>query len=166
MKATKETQDAKEQLQAQEQIKAAAKKRQEKLDDIAAKKRIQDKIAADKEARRLKAEAQKAEREGRAAPADPSIAAAVQQQAIHAPAAKREVTEARLRLQLASGTVTKTFGAETTLFEVAQALEGENGGPVESFTMTFPRKTFSGNIDFGKTMKEAGLAPSAVLIVK
>jgi hypothetical protein len=166
MKATKEVQDAKEELQKQEQIKAAAKKRQEKLDDLAAKRRIQEKIAADKEARRLKAESQKAEREGRAPPSDPSLAAAQAQQAHAAPAAKKEVTEARLRLQLGSGTVTKTFSAETTLFEVAQALEGENGGPVESFTMTFPRKTFSGSIDFGKTLKEAGLAPSAVLIVK
>jgi len=61
----------------------------------------------------------------------------------------------------------KTFPAETTLFEVAQAVEGENGGiQVESFTTTYPKKTFSGSVDFGKTLKEAGLTPSAVLIVK
>jgi hypothetical protein len=168
MKATKEVQDAKEELQKQEQIKAAAKKRQEKADDLAAKRRIQEKIAADKEARRLKAEAQKAEREGRAPPPDPSLAAAQSAQASASSAApvKKAVTEARLRLQLASGTTMKTFPAEMTLFEVAQALESENGGPVESFTMTFPKKIFSGSVDFSKTLKEAGLAPSAVLIVK
>ncbi len=167
MKATKEVQDAKEELQKQEQIKAAAKKRQEKLDDLAAKRRIQDKIAADKEARRLKAEAQKAEREGRAPPADPSLAAAATAQASHAAPVKKAVTEARLRLQTQGGVIMKTFPAETTLFEVAQALETENGGvPVESFTMTFPKKVFSGSVDFSKTLKEAGLAPSAVLIVK
>merc|ERR1711964_323653 len=146
MKSTKEVQDAKENLAKQEQIKAA-----------------------EKEARRLKAEAQKAEREGRAPPPDPTLAAAASAQAsssgISAP--KKEVTEARLRLQTATGVVMKTFPVETTLFEVAQALEGENGGaPVESFTMTYPKKTFSGGVDFSKTLKEAGLAPSAVLIVK
>jgi hypothetical protein len=169
MKSTKEVQDIKEKLAQQEQIKAAAAKRQEKLNDIAAKKRIQEKIAADKEARRLKAEAQKAEREGRAPPPDPSLAAAVASQSSASSSAgpKKEVTEARLRLQTAGGVVMKTFPVDTTLFEIAQAVEGENGGvPVESFTMTYPKKTFSGSVDFGKTLKEAGLVPSAVLIVK
>lgn len=170
MKSTKEVQDIKEKLAQQEQIKAAAAKRQEKLNDIAAKKRIQEKIAADKEARRLKAEAQKAEREGRAPPADPSLAAAQAQAAVPSGSGstpKKEVTEARLRLQTAAGVVMKTFPVEMTLFEVAQSLTTENGGmEVESFTMTYPKKTFSGSVDFGKTLKEAGLAPSAVLIVK
>ncbi|CZR59664.1 related to chicken h-caldesmon, Uso1p and YKL201c [Phialocephala subalpina] len=163
MKSTKEVQDAKEKLAQQEQIKAAAKKRQEKLDDAAAKKRIQEKIAADKEARRLKAETDKANREGRSSIPAPDVVAAP---AAGSSGPKKEVTEARLRLQTNGGTVTKTFPVETTLFEVGIALEGENGGPVTSFTMTFPRKTFSGSVDFGKTLKEAGLAPSAVLIVK
>lgn len=162
MKSTKEVQDIKEDLAKKEQIKAAAAKRQEKAADVAAKKRIQDKIAADKEERRLKAERQKAEREGKA----PPVAAAP----VVTPAATKLVTahtEARLRLQLPSGTTTmKTFPAETTLFEVAQAIQEESGNVVESFTMTYPKKTFSGAVDFGKTLKEAGLAPSAVLLVK
>lgn len=163
MKSTKEVQDIKEEMAKKEQIQIAAKKRQEKLDDIAAKQRIKDKIAADKEDRRLKAEKQKAEREGRAAPADPSITAA---RAASTPAApKTAATEARLRLQTAGGNVMKTFPVDTTLFEVASALEAE-GVPVASFTMTFPRKVFEGAVDFGKTLKEAGLVPSAVLIVK
>lgn len=170
MKSTKEVQDIKEKLAQQEQIKAAAAKRQEKLNDIAAKKRIQEKIAADKEARRLKAEIAKAEREGRAAPPDPSIASAAASQSpasANTSSPKKEVTEARLRLQTAGGVLMKTFPVDTTLFEVAQVLEGDNGGvPVESFTMTYPKKTFSGSVDFGKTLKEAGLIPSAVLIVK
>jgi len=169
MKSTKEVQDIKEKLAQQEQIKAAAAKRQEKLNDIVAKKRIQEKIAADKEARRLKAEALKAEREGRAPPPDPSLAAAAASSAGASASStvKKEVTEARLRLQTAGGVVMKTFPVETTLFEVGQALVAENGGvEVESFTMTYPKKTFSGSVDFGKTLKEAGLVPSAVLIVK
>lgn len=166
-KSTREVQDIKEKLAQQEQIKEAAKKRAEKLGDIAAKKRIQEKIAADKEARRLKAEQQKAEREGRAAPQDPSLIAAQAAASSSAPAAPRAArTEARLRLQTAGGVLQKTFPVETTLFEVGQAIEAENGGPVSSFTMTYPKKTFEGPIDFGKTLKENGLAPSAVLIVK
>jgi hypothetical protein len=172
MKSTKEIQDAKEELAKQEQIKAASKKRQEKAEDLAAKRRIQEKIAADKEARRLKAETLKAEREGRAHPQDPSLVAAQNAQAAAGPSvsaggAKKVVTEARLRLQTPTGVVQKTFPVETTLFEVGQALaENMGGSEVESFTMTYPKKTFSGSVDFGKTLKEAGLAPSAVLIVK
>lgn len=168
MKSTKEVQDIKEDLAKKEQIKEAAAKRQEKLNDAAAKKRIQEKIAADKEDRRLKAEKLKAEREGRAPPpeAAPTPLTAAQSSSGPRPAA----TEARLRLQMASGTVQKVFPAETTLFEVAQAIEGEGGlgegGKVESFTMTYPKKTFSGSVDMGKTLREAGLVPSAVLIVR
>ena len=140
MKATREAQDIKEELAKQEQIKAAARKRQEKLDDIAAKKRIQEKIAADKEARRLKSEREKAEREGRALPADPSITAAQQAQDTAAPAQKKEITEARLRLQTSEGNIMKAFGVETTLFEVAEAVRSEKGISPESFTTTYPKK--------------------------
>lgn len=164
MKSTKEVQTIKEDLAKKEQMKEAAAKRQEKINDIAAKKRIQDKIAADKEERRLKAEKVKAEREGRAPPADPSLAAAAAAPVASKPASAH--TEARLRLQTASGNVQKTLPAETTLFELAQAVEGENGGPVTSFTMTYPKKVFEGSVDFGLTLKEAGLVPSGVLIVK
>jgi hypothetical protein len=163
MKSTKEVQDAKEELAKKEQIKAAAAKRQEKLADIAAKKRIQEKIAADKEERRLRAERQKAEREGRAPPPDPSLAAAP---APSAPKPAAAHTEARLRLQMSSGTVMKTYPVGTTLFEVAQAIEAESGTPVTSFTTTYPKKTYEGGADLGMTLKEAGLVPSAVLIVK
>lgn len=167
MKSTKEVQDIKEDLAKKEQIKAAADKRQEKLNDAAAKKRIQEKIAADKEERRLKAEKLKAEREGRAPPPEPTptpLASAASSGG--SGSARPAATEARLRLQMATGTVMKTFPVETTLFEVSQACEQENGAPVESFTMTYPKKTFAGSVDMGKTLKEAGLVPSAVLIVK
>jgi len=162
MKSTKEVAIIKEDLEKKERLKEAAAKRQEKLNDIAAKKRIQEKIAADKEERRLKAEKAKAEREGRAPPAEVAPVAA-------APSASRPATthtEARLRLQTAAGVLTKTYPADTTLFEVAQAIQGEIGSPVTSFTMNYPKKEFSGSVDFGKTVKEAGLVPSAVLIVK
>lgn len=163
MKSTRETQDAKEELERKERLKEAAKKRQEKQDDLEAKRRIKAKIEADKEERRRKAEQAKAAREGRAVPEEAAPVPV-------APAAPRPAAthnEARLRLQTSVGNIQKTYPADTTLFEVAQALEAESGiAAVSSFTTTFPRKTFEGNVDFAKTLKEAGLVPSSVLIVK
>lgn len=161
MKATKESQDIKEELARKEQIKEAAKKRMEKQEDLEAKKRIKARIEADKAERKRKEEEAKAAREGRA-PAQAAPVAA-------APAASRPAAshnEARLRLQTGNGNIVKTYPADTTLHEVAHQIEAEEGGKVTSFTMTFPRKTFTEGIDFGMTLKEAGLTPSAVLIVK
>ncbi|CAI6097621.1 unnamed protein product [Clonostachys chloroleuca] len=160
-KSTKESQEAKEELQRKEQMKEAARKRQEKLDDIEAKKRIKAKIEADKAERRRIAEAAKAAREGRLPDAAPATAPPAA-----APKPKSNHNEARLRLQTDSGNIVKTLSAETTLFEVAQQLQSETGAAVTSFTMTFPRKVFQGDTDMSKTLKEAGLVPSAVLIVK
>ncbi|ROV94521.1 hypothetical protein VMCG_08179 [Cytospora schulzeri] len=164
-KATRETQDAKEELQRKEQIKEAARKRQEKLDDQEAKRRIKAKIEADKEERRRKAENAKAARESREAAA-PAAAAPSQPAAPAQPKSSASYTEARLRLQTPGGVVQKNFPAETTLFEVAQALQAEQGNAVSSFTMTFPRKTFEAGVDFGQTLREIGVVPSGVLIVK
>ncbi|KAM7185831.1 Ubiquitin-related domain containing protein [Rhypophila sp. PSN 637] len=161
LKSTKESQDLKEELARKEQIKEAAKKRQEKADDLEAKRRIKAKIEADKAERKRKAEEAKAAKEGRM-PAQP--APAVPTPTAPKPAAAH--TEARLRLQTASGNIMKTFPADTTLFEIAEQLKAETGTEVTSFTTTFPKKTFEQGIDFGKTVKEAGLVPSAVVIVK
>ncbi|RSL74951.1 hypothetical protein CEP51_011310, partial [Fusarium floridanum] len=138
-------------------------KRQEKLDDMEAKKRIKAKIEADKAERRRKAEEAKAAREGRAPQAE---AVATPAGGAAAPKPKANHNEARLRLQTGGGNITKTLPAETTLFELAQQLESETGNAVTSFTTTFPRQTFQGDVDMSKTLKEAGLVPSSVLIVK
>ncbi|KAJ4423685.1 hypothetical protein N0V82_001708 [Gnomoniopsis sp. IMI 355080] len=161
-KATRETQDMKEELQRKEQIKEAEKKRQEKAADIEAKKRIKAKIEADKEERRRKAEEAKALREGKA----PASAAPAAPAAPTAPKSSASYTDARLRFQTPSGTVQKSFPAETTLFEVAEALktDGTVAG-VNNFMMTFPRKTFTPD-DFGQTLREVGLVPSGVLVVQ
>ncbi|OLN86400.1 Uncharacterized protein C17C9.11c [Colletotrichum chlorophyti] len=159
LKATKESQEIKEELQRKEQIKEAEKKRQEKADDLEAKRRIKARIEADKEERRRKAEDAKAAREGRAPQPGPVAAPSI-------PKTTANHNEARLRLQTSGGNVLKTLPAETTLFEVAQMLQSESGLEVTSFSTTFPKKTFQGHMDLSKTLKEAGLTPSAVLIVK
>ena len=166
MKNTKETQDIKEDLAKKEQIKEAAKKRQEKLNDVKAKDAIRAKIQADKEARRQKAEQEKAGREGRAAaapPAPPTPAVTASGPVTSKPASA--YTETRLRLQTPSGNVMKSFPVETTLFEVAAALNSESGVQAQSFVQNFPKKTFD-QVDFGATLKELGLIPSASLIVR
>lgn len=163
-KKTKESEDLKEQLRVKEQIKDAEKKRKEKQDDIDAKKRIQAKIAADKEERRLKSEREKAVRAG-AAPPQPQTAASVAAPAPSTSKPASEYTETRLRLQTSGGNILKTFPVETTLFEVASAIGDEIGRDIESFTQTFPRKVFDKEY-FDQTLKELKLVPSASLIVK
>lgn len=164
-KHTKESEDAKEELQRKEQIKEAQKKKQEKLDDIAAKKRIREKIEADKAARKAKADEEKAKRENPAAynPGAPTTAGGGLAAAQAAP--KVNHSESRMRLQTPSGNVMKTFPAETTLFEVAEAVRAENGTEVSTFIQNFPKKTWD-RTDFGMTLKEAGLVPSAALSVR
>ncbi|KAI4155614.1 MAG: hypothetical protein LQ340_000868 [Diploschistes diacapsis] len=167
-KSTKETQDAKEELQHKEQIKEAEKKRREKAADIEAKEAIRRKIQADKDARRAKTEAEKAAREGRE-PASSSISPS--NTAAQIPAGQvtskpaSAYTETRLRLQTSQGNVMKSFPVETTLFEVVAALDRESGVQATSFVQNFPRKTFD-EVDFGASLKELGLVPSASLIVR
>lgn len=166
-KKTKEDDDAKEELQRKQQIKEAAKKKQEKADDIAAKQRIREKIEADKQARKEKAEKEKAMRENPAAfdPGAPTASATGGAAAAASNANKANHSEARLKLQTASGTVMKTLPAETTLFELAEAVKAENGVQATAFSSNFPRKEFKYE-DFGMTLKECGLVPSAMLNVK
>ena len=162
-KKTKESQDIKEQLKMKESIKEAELKRKEKAADVEAKRRIQAKIAADKEERRLKNEREKAQRAGQALPPVATAAPEPTPAATSKPASA--YTETRLRLQTANGNVMKTFPVDTTLFEVAAALNEESGMEVESFTQTFPRKVFN-NEFFGETLKDLKMVPSASLIVK
>lgn len=159
-KANKDSQEAKEELERKQQKKEAERKRQERIDDIEAKKRVKAKIEADKEERRRKAEQAKAAREGYTAPAPGPVAPP------SVPKVTANHSEARLRLQTVNGNVMKTLPADTTLFELAQQLQSEDSLTATSFSTTFPKKTFEGDIDFSKTLKEAGLVPSAVLIVK
>ena len=163
-KSTKETQDIKEDLEKKERLKEAAAKKREKQAEVEAKERIRRKIQADKEERRLKAEKEKAQREGRAPPAAPAETGPTTSGSVASKPASA-YTETRLRLQTPNGNIQKSFPVETTLFEVAHAVQEESGLSVESFTQTFPKKVFS-DVDFGSNLKELGLIPSASLIVR
>lgn len=164
MKSTKETQDIKEELQKKERIKEAQAKRAEKQADAEAKRRVLAKLEADKQERKRKAEAEKAARAGLAPPPQPAQAPMPTSSGPSTSKPASEYKEARLALQTPTGRITKTFPVETTLFEVAHALE-QDGLEVNSFSTTFPKKTFDRS-DFGMTLKEAGFVPSAALILK
>ncbi|KAF2809609.1 uncharacterized protein BDZ99DRAFT_32648 [Mytilinidion resinicola] len=163
LKNTKESHEAKEALEKKERLKEAQAKKREKQLEIDARKRALEKIEADKAERRRKAELEKAARAGQAPPAavEPTYATT------SGPTTSKPAsayTETRLALQTPGGRVTKSFPVETTLFEVAHALS-ESIPEVQTFTQTFPKKVFD-RTDFGQTLKEAGLVPSAMLIVK
>lgn len=165
-KLNKDSEDAKEELKRKEELKAVAAKKREKREDLEAKKRAREIIEKQKEARKQKAEEEKAMRANPAAynPGAPSNAGGSAAAAVAKPAANH--AEARLRLTTeGAGNVMKTFPAETTLFEVAHALKEESGVEASSFTQNFPKKVFDRG-DFGMTLKEAGLVPSAALIVR
>ncbi|KAL9527267.1 UBX domain-containing protein [Sphaerulina musiva] len=164
-KHTKESDDAKEQLARKQQIQEAANKRKEKAEDIAAKKRIKDKIEADKAARKAKIDQEKAMRDNPAAYNPGAATAAPGGLAAAAPAKAANHSEARLRLQTGNGNIMKTMPADTTLFEVAEAIKQENGTTATSFTQSWPKKTWKYE-DFGMTLKEAGFVPSAALVVE
>jgi hypothetical protein len=158
-KATKESQDIREKLAKQEQIKEAQAKRREKKADEDARKKILAQIEADKAERKRKADLEKAQRAG-LAPAEPEPVAA----APSAPKTSADYKETRLQLRCPGETKTMSFPVETTLFEVAHALGEAIGREIKTFTTPFPRKIYDSH-DFGMTLKEAGMVPSSALIV-
>ncbi|PLN78868.1 hypothetical protein BDW42DRAFT_174041 [Aspergillus taichungensis] len=164
-KSNKENQDAKEELERKQRMKEAAKKKQEKQDEIEAKRRVKAKIEADKEERRLRSEREKAERAGKPLPAQPAQAAAPTSSGPVASKPASAYTETRLRFQTPKGSVMKTLPVTTTLFEVAAALNQEDGIEVQSFLQTFPRKVFDSEY-FGESLKDLGLIPSASLVIQ
>lgn len=164
-KNTQEGSDAKDRLKNAETIKEAARKRQEKKDDIEARKRTLAKIEEDKANRKRKADQEKAVRSGAVPIGNVHVDLPQAPAAPAAPKTAQDYKETRLRLQTPAGTVVKSFPVETTLFEVAHAIKEENGTEVVTFMQAYPKKVFDAD-DFGQTLKEAGMVPSAALIVK
>lgn len=155
----------KEDLKKRDQLKEAAVKRREKQEEIVAKERIRARILADKTERQLKAEKERVKREGQVPPQKAEVSVAATNTGLTASKAAVSYSEARLRLQIPGGNIQKIFPADATLFEVATALRAESGVDALSFTQNFPKKIFD-NVDFGATLRELGLVPSASLIVQ
>jgi len=161
-KKGQESEKIKEELKKKEQLKEVEKRKREKREEIAAKERVRQQIKETQEARRRQAEKEKAAREGKVVE-EPTVAA-LKPSAPRTPTAHSE-TRLQLRLPTSQPPLVRTFPVETTLFEVAQAVKEERGFNVSSFTMTFPRKVYQQGVDFGITLKEAGMVPSCALLV-
>jgi hypothetical protein len=161
-KSTRESHDARDAVAARETAKDAERKRREKKEEELVRKRIIEQIARDKEERARKNEIEKAARRGEALPQEPPAKVSATPAQAEVPKA---YAETRLRLQAPSATIMKSFPVDTTLFEVVSAVSEELGFEISTFTTTFPKKTF-GATEFGMTLKEAGMVPSAALIVK
>lgn len=160
----KTAEQARDELEKKEMTKIMKGKQKEKQDDIAAKARVRARLAADKAERQRKTEKEKAEREGRAPESETVHQQSTSLSGVSTSKPASVYTDTRLRLQTSNGSINKSFPADTTLFEVASALI-EEGVEVKSFTQNFPKKVFDG-VDFGQTLKELGLVPSALLIVQ
>ncbi|RVD89199.1 uncharacterized protein DFL_000215 [Arthrobotrys flagrans] len=163
-KKDRESEKMKEELRKKEQLRDIERRKQEKIDDAKAKAKIKAEIAATQQARREAAAKAKAEREGTVA-----AQASVPQETSAPSTSKAAHTEARLRFQVSGRPpITKTYPAETSLFEVASSLAQETGIAISTFTTTFPpRKTYrlEEPLDSSLTLKEANLTPSASLLV-
>lgn len=149
-------------LAEQEIKKLAVLRRQEKEDDKKAKARVLAQIEADKAARRLEKEAERAEKEGRKPPPAAAHAAAA------APAAKKDYTETRVQIRLPSGApLVQSFGVKEPLSAVRLFVQmnRQDGATGDVKLMTsFPKKVFVEE-DFENTLENLGLVPSAVLMV-
>jgi hypothetical protein len=127
-KKTQETEQLKEELRRREQLKEVEKRKREQREDALAKERVRQKIREQQEAKRLQAEAEKAAREGKPAPTAAQPGPATPAAAPTPPKVSASHSESRLQLRLPQGQpLVKTFPAETTLFEVAGAVENERG---------------------------------------
>lgn len=166
-KAGKEIGKVKEDMKLKEAMKEADAKKREKIEDARARAAVKAQIEADKKARAEKAAREKALRDGQplpvtssAVPATPAVASTS--------VARKDFKETRLQIRMAAGgqPYTTTLPSDAPLRAVAEFLAGQSLAiDVDTVTLAqqFPRKTFA-QADFGKTLKDLGLTPSAVLI--
>jgi len=169
-KAGQDMGSAREALKIKEADKEAAKRKQEKIDDAKARAAIKAQIEADKRERAEKIARERALREGReydsvqAAASNPTPAAAAASTGLKG----SEYPETRLQIRLSSGgaPLSTTLPSTNTLRDVAEFVAAQTltvDVDTVTFTMQFPRRSFT-RADFGKTLRDLGLTPSAVLI--
>ena len=165
MKSTRESADLKEELARKKAMEEALKKRKEQAEDKAYKKRLLAQIEADRQERKRKQEEEKARRQGRLPQHEAGGSSLSPSQVLAANRPKGSPSDVRLKLMVQGRPVMKRYGPETTLFEVVEDLKKD--GTVEnvtSFNFKLAGKKFD-YLDFGQTLSEAGLAPSAILDV-
>jgi hypothetical protein len=166
-KAGKEMGKIKEDMKLKEAMKEAEAKKREKIEDARARAAVKAQIEADKKARAEKAAREKALRDGQPLP-DTSSAVPATPAVASTNVTRKDFKETRLQIRMATGgqPYTTTLPIDAPLREVAEFLAGQSLAiDVDTVTLAqqFPRKTFT-QADFGKSLKDLGLTPSAVLI--
>lgn len=163
-KMGKEMTNIKQKMELQEAQKIANERKREKMEERLARQRVKDQIARDR--------AERAEKFGKCGtdiPSDNAAAPATTAQPVQPAAAveKKQHTTCKLQFRLTNGsTITATFQATDTL-ETVRSYVQENrtdGSAPFNLMTTFPRKTYTDG-DLGTSLQEAGLVPSAVLIL-
>lgn len=192
-KAGQDMSVVKAQLEEKEMKKDIARRKKEKDEELAAKRRIKEQIEADRQAR-----LQKKQEAASAAAAAAATPAATLVASTSAPAAARVYTEARLQIRQPDSPQMLThstfsfsspfafvwqlqmcvsspiqlypfflcriaFQATDTLSAVYEFVRGHRQGEFSLMT-TFPRRVY-GEADMGKTLTELQLVPSAALSI-
>eukprot|EP00042_Codosiga_hollandica_P028907 m.155530 g.155530 ORF g.155530 m.155530 type:complete len:326 (+) comp52912_c0_seq1:45-1022(+) len=168
----KELADAKRLREEMEIRKLAEEKRREKEETDKAKAKVRQQIAQDqaaREAQRLKASGAPVPAVPAAAPADATPAAAPAPAAaapVAAPAPAAVRTETKIQVRMLSGSpIVQVFSSSAPLQEVFNFVVFK-GGYSEKFSLlsTRPSRNFT-LADANLTLQQAGLVPSAVLVV-
>eukprot|EP01137_Pigoraptor_chileana_P001210 Opistho-2@38519 len=143
--------------------KLADLKRREKIEEREAKERVKRMIEQDRLDRLAKS--------GKAAtPTDAPAAQAAPAQPTTTPSQpqpQKTYTEARVQVRLTNGaTITRSFAAEDTLFQVCEWVSDARTDGQAPFALmtTFPRRVY-GRDDMSLTLKEAKLVPSVSLVL-
>jgi len=159
-KTGKELTSVKQKREIQEAKQIADERKRERMEEKLARQRVKDQIARDK--------AERAEKFGKGGGAStdtqPSAAAAAPIQPV---VEKKQHTTCKLQFRLTNGsTITGTFQATDTLETVRSYVHDNrtDGSAPFNFMTTFPRKTYT-DADLGTSLQDAGLVPSAVLIL-
>lgn len=159
----KELTTVKQKMEYQEALKIANERKREKMEERLAKQRVKDQIARDRAERAGKfgkgvADPQPVNAAATAAPVQTVQPVAVE---------KKQHTTCKLQFRLTNGsTITGTFQATDTLEAVRNYIHDNrtDGSTPFNLMTTFPRKTYTDR-DMETSLQDAGLVPSAVLIL-
>jgi len=151
-------------MELQEAQKIANERKKEKMEERLARQRVRDQIARDR--------AEQSEKFGKGGTdlqsgSGPAVVAPAQPVQPAAAVEKKQHTTCKLQFRLTNGsTITGTFQATDTLGTVRGYVHENrtDGSAPFNLMTTFPRKTYTDQ-DLGTSLEEAGLVPSAVLIL-
>lgn len=159
-KTGQELTSIKQKRELQEAKQLADERRRQKMEEKLAKQRVKEQIARDK--------AERAEKFGKVGGAPTSPQASVTAATPAQPTVeKKQHTACKLQFRLTNGsTITGNFQPTDTLEAVRTYVTDHrtDGSAPFNLMTTFPRKTYTDG-DLGTSLQEAGLVPSAVLIL-